>query len=225
MRWSVGSVAKDCWMKLESSRRTAYSSGVFLLTGEAERGVVHQRVQRGVPPHLRGTQVIAACVGGNAEEPGAEVAGGEGVERTKRRNESLLRYVFRDCGVADHTQGYVVYRGLVALHQTIECPRITRFAGLQKRLLIHRRSLYSYFCEYSIPVCYHHTAQGRHRASPPPKVAEPANGSFARGICARPPSQGAPLRPGQQKPGPTTLHYRIRTQAHPWTRAREDFSL
>ena len=154
--------ARICWKKLESAADCKLF-GRFLLA--AELNEIVQTLQRGdSAAPARKTQVsrIRWCMARARREscPARKVW-----ERTKRRTESLLRSsIFRDCGVADHNarDTYIsrlwssTTRAIDALHHPL--------CWLAKRMLIHSAFLYSYFCEYSIPVCYHHTAQGRHCA-------------------------------------------------------------
>ncbi len=66
-------------------------------------------------------EFVFALVGGDAEEPTAQIAALEALNRAVGRQERFLRGVFGGSRIADEAKAQVVDRSLISLNETVEC--------------------------------------------------------------------------------------------------------
>lgn len=95
----------------------------FAGVGEVDRRVVgvggRERVV-GSATHPA-AEFVLALVSGDAEEPAAQIAALEALNRAVGRQERFLRGVFGGGRIADESQAQVVDRSLISLNETVEC--------------------------------------------------------------------------------------------------------
>src|SRR3990170_4305699 len=97
--------------------------GGFAGVGEVDRRVIgvggRERVM-GSATHPA-AEFVLALVGCDAEEPAAQIAAFEALNRAVGRQERLLRGILGSGRIADEPQAQVVDRSLISLNETVEC--------------------------------------------------------------------------------------------------------